>query len=583
MKIKPLLVSFALFICMTVSAAPLGTFFSYQGRLANGNGAANGIYDLQFALFDSGTNGTRIGPILTNAATSVSNGLFTVSLDFGASAFGGATRWLEISVKTNNAPAFVILTPRQSISAVPYALNALTAGSVAASQINGVIPDTLLSTNVPLLGQNQIFTGTNFFQGPLILTNSANAFAGVFSGNGMGLTNIPPVTTVLTTNSSLAEIKAAVAKGGLIWFQPGDYWAIDNLELTNNTVILGWNAILHAKPGLTNFLIDEDINTENISIYGLSVTGDRFLSYSDPSFTSADPAPIPYVQVNLINHGGMRLNMASGGTIADCSAYGFGGYGFMLVSRNGSNAAGRLGGFFHGNHAYKNGVGVAVLGQEYDYPGYPNAPQSSWPTTLVTDEHQLISGNEMFENGFGLYAPAGNCIIIGNKITDNNFGIALASSENNTHGEIIGNTLNHNNYAIAGYSIVGEIIKDNLMLDVNALSFGFCGYIVLDNNQIAGQPTVTITLTNQPATVPNFVTISHNTYFGSWGTDFIVKTNFGTAPGKVYIYGNRSLNVTNDTDKSTVSLLEIGAGATTNYTFGGATLYITNGAIMKVQ
>lgn len=580
---KSFFAGLALFFCLTVPAAPVSAMFTYQGRLGDGNGPANGIYDLQFALFDAATNGTHIGSFLTNTATPVGNGLFTVSLDFGANVFTGEARWLEISVKTNGAPTFTILSPRQQLTAVPYALDAATAESVAAGHISGVIPDALLSTNVSLLGQNQIFTGSNFFQGPLVLTNAANMFAGAFSGNGAGLTNIPPVTTVLTTNSSFAEIKAAVAKGGLIWFQPGDYPAVDNLKLTNNTVIFGWNAILHAKPGLTNFLIDEDINTMNISIYGLSVTGDRFLSYADPGFTSADPAPLPYIETNLINHSGMRLNMASGGTVADCSAYGFGGYGFMLVSRNGSTAAGRLGGFFHGNHAYQNGVGVAVLGQEYDYPGYPYAPQSSWPTTLVTDEHQLISGNEMFANAFGLYAPAGNCLIIGNKITGNNFGIALESSENNTHGEIIGNTLNHNNYAITGFSIVGEIIKDNIMLDVNALSFGFSGYIVLDNNQIAGQPTVTISITNQPATVPSFVTISHNTYFGSWGTDFIVKTNFGSAPGKVYVYGNRSLNVTNDTDTSTISLLEIGAGVTTNYPVGTATLYITNGAIMKVQ
>lgn len=576
-------IAFCFIAACAISAAPVNSFFTYQGRLADGNGAANGVYDLQFELFDSSTDGAGIGPVLTNNAVPISNGLFSVSLDFGAGAFDGQMRWLQISVKTNNSSTFTTLAPRQAISAAPYALDAAKAESVEGKNITGVIPDVSLSTNVSLLGQSQVFTGTNFFQGPLFLTNGGNVLAGIFSGNGGGLSNIPPVTTVLTTNSSVSQIKAAVAKGGLIWFQPGDYWAMDNLQLTSGTVILGWNAVLHAKPGLTNFLIDEDINTANISIYGLTVAGDRYLAYTDPNFLSFVPHPLPYYQANLINHGGMRLNMASGGTIADCSAYGFGGYGFMLVSRNGSSAANTLGGFFHGNHAHDNGVGVGVLGAAFDYPGYPYAPANTWPVRLITDEHQLISGNEMFANGIGLYAPGGNCFITGNKITGNNFGIVLGPGDNNTHGEVVGNTLNHNNYAFIAYSAVGEVIKDNIMLDINALSIISCGYLILENNHIGGQPTVTLTVTNNPLDAPSFVTIAHNSYAGSWGKDFLLKTNFGTAPGKAYVYGNRSYSVTNDTDGSTISLEEIGAGATTNYSLGGTTLWITNGMIMKVQ
>lgn len=584
-NIKSILAYLAIYGCiaaLNLLAAPINSLFTYQGRLTDGNGGANGVYDLQFALFDSGTNGMRIGPILTNTAISVSNGIFTTSLDFGPGVFDGEMRWLEVSVKSNNAPAFTILTPRQPLTATPYALDAATAEAVSANRINGVISDASLSTNVSLLGRSQIFTGSNFFQGPLFLTNGANVLAGIFSGNGAGLSNIPPVTTVLTTNSGIAEIKAAVAKGGLIWFQPGNYWSIDNLQLKSDTVILGWNAVLHAKPGLTNFVIDEGVNTANISIYGLTVAGDRFLAYTDPSFISFVPHPLPYYQTNLINHGGMRLNMASGGTTADCSAYGFGGYGFMLVSHNGSSAANTLSGFFHGNHAHDNGVGVGVLGPAFDYPGYPYAPANTWPG-LITDEHQLISGNEMFGNGIGLYAPGGNCFISGNKITGNNLGVVLGPGDNNTHGEIVGNTLNHNNYAVVAYSAIGEVIKDNIMLDINSLSITSCGYLILENNHIGGQPTVTVTVTNNPLDAPSFVTISHNSYAGSWGTDFILKTNLGTAPGKVYVYGNRSFTATNNTDGSTISLLEIGAGATTNYVVGGATFYITNGAVMKVQ
>lgn len=578
--IKPFLLQAVLFLWLalvTAPAAPIGTLFTYQGQLNSGNSRANGSYDLQFEIYDSPTNGTRVGPILTNTAVLVNNGLFTAPLDFGAGIFTAEARWLQISVKTNDAPAFITLTPRQQLTTTPYAVEAAVADAVSASHINGVLPDALLSTNVPLL------TGSNFFQGPLILTNFASTFAGQFFGNGAGLTNIPPVSTVLTTNSTFAEIKAAIAKGGLIWFQPGDYWSIDTLELTNNTVILGWNAILHAKPGFTGFLIDEAPSTENISVYGLSVTADRYLPYSAPDFISLTPWPSPYYQTKMINQSGMRLNMASGGTTAGCSAYGFGGYGFMLISRNEYNEAGLLGSFFHDNHAYYDAVGVGVLGPTYEYPGTPYAPVDE-NTNNITAEHQLISGNEMFENGMGLYAPAGNCVIIGNKITGNNFGVVLMNGPNNAHGEIIGNTLNHNNYGLVAVSLIGETIRNNLFLDVNSIYIYAAGYLTFDGNQLNGSPGMTVTVTNNPGAPPSYVTFSHNFYRGSWGRDFILNTNFGPASGATYVYGNRSLDVSNDTDGSMISLTEIGEGATTNYTIpGGPTFYVTNGVIVKIQ
>jgi hypothetical protein len=85
-------------ICLgLVTARAQQTAFTYQGKLTDGGSAANGNYDLQFALFDSPTDGTQISTTKTLASVSVSAGIFTVSLDFGANAFNGATRYLEIS------------------------------------------------------------------------------------------------------------------------------------------------------------------------------------------------------------------------------------------------------------------------------------------------------------------------------------------------------------------------------------------------------------------------------------------------------------------------------------------------------
>ncbi len=110
-------------------AAPIASAFTYQGRLSDRGQPANASYDLSFALFDAAQNGSRVAEPLTNPATPVSNGLFTVTLDFGAGVFTGDTRWLEISVRPAGSPDdFARLAPRQPLAPTPYALHAPTAG-----------------------------------------------------------------------------------------------------------------------------------------------------------------------------------------------------------------------------------------------------------------------------------------------------------------------------------------------------------------------------------------------------------------------------------------------------------------------
>jgi len=110
-----------------------GIAFTYQGRLNDAANPAAGIYDLRFTIYDS-TNlpGTVIAGPVTNTTTSVSNGLFTVTLDFGAGVFTGPARWLEIGVRTNGASPFVTLSPRQNITPAPYAITAVNLASVVA-------------------------------------------------------------------------------------------------------------------------------------------------------------------------------------------------------------------------------------------------------------------------------------------------------------------------------------------------------------------------------------------------------------------------------------------------------------------
>jgi hypothetical protein len=79
--------------------AATGTAFTYQGQLKKDGSPVNGTCDFQFSLWDAAGSGSPpIGgnPIgITQTATiSVTNGLFTAQIDFGADAFQGDARWL---------------------------------------------------------------------------------------------------------------------------------------------------------------------------------------------------------------------------------------------------------------------------------------------------------------------------------------------------------------------------------------------------------------------------------------------------------------------------------------------------------
>jgi hypothetical protein len=164
----------ALCLLPSVFCRAQGTAFTYQGRLNSGPNPANGLYDLQFGIFDAATNGNQQGGYVTTNAVAVSNGLFTVTLDFGAGIFTGPARWLDISVRTNGAVSFVTLTPRQALTATPYSIQ--SASAVSATSAQSVLAGNISGT----LSPGQLPSG--------IVTNGATGvnISGTFSGNLSG-------------------------------------------------------------------------------------------------------------------------------------------------------------------------------------------------------------------------------------------------------------------------------------------------------------------------------------------------------------------------------------------------------------
>src|ERR1035438_3884559 len=140
-----------------LSAAPLGTAFTYQGRLTDGANPASGGYDLRFTIYDA-----------------LTNGLFTTPVDFGQPPANFNAMWLDIGMCTNgSAGDFTAVSPRQALLPAPYAFYALNSSNAVTAEnavsLLGVLPGAQLAGN---------------YSGALNFDNTGNSF----SGNGAGLT-----------------------------------------------------------------------------------------------------------------------------------------------------------------------------------------------------------------------------------------------------------------------------------------------------------------------------------------------------------------------------------------------------------
>jgi hypothetical protein len=203
-----LLVFVAVLVCVDGARAQTTTF-TYQGRLTDGGNPANGNFDLQFALFDNATGGAQIGSTLTRSSVAASGGVFSVQLDFGVTAFPGANRFLEISVRPSVGGSFMTLSPRQQISSTPYAIRTLNAGtadalssacvacvqdsqinSVAGSKVTGAIPVSSLPGGSTSYVQNGSATQNASFN-----VSGSGTIGGLFRAGAVAI-NVPPNNSV---------------------------------------------------------------------------------------------------------------------------------------------------------------------------------------------------------------------------------------------------------------------------------------------------------------------------------------------------------------------------------------------------
>ncbi len=211
----------ALLFALPQATHALSTAFTYQGQLLfNGNPFTGICPDLEFSLWDapgSGSppsGGNRIGQTFVVPDTMVTNGVFTVQIDFGAPAFDGNDRWLQIGV--NCAGPATILSPRQQLTATPYALYAASASSAGDVTCSGCVSTGDLA--------NGAVTATKIASGAIQQSNLAFTPGSMTSITaGTGLTG-GTITTSGTIGANIGTTAGTVATGDHTHASP--YWGL---------------------------------------------------------------------------------------------------------------------------------------------------------------------------------------------------------------------------------------------------------------------------------------------------------------------------------------------------------------------
>ena len=145
----------ALVVVLSSSAFAQTTAFSFQGKLSDGGIPANGSYDLQFRLYDSLAGGAQVGSSVGISGVIATGGIFSVELDFGAGAFDGGDRWLEIAVSPAGAGSFTTLSPRQRLGSSPYSIRSLSSQvaetAIDSASLGGLPAGNFVNTTDPRL------------------------------------------------------------------------------------------------------------------------------------------------------------------------------------------------------------------------------------------------------------------------------------------------------------------------------------------------------------------------------------------------------------------------------------------------
>ena len=417
-------------------AAPMGTAFTYQGRLLDANSAADGLYDFQFKLYDANTAGNQLDSDVNMPDVDVIDGYFTVELDFGGGVFDGNAVWLDIGVRPgdmNDPNVYTTLSPRQEVTPTPYAIYAqnsagLTlpyAGSVASGNVAFWIRNT--GTAQGIIGHADQHDG---------IVGSSNAFgkSGVFGFNdtagGIGIFG--------SSNDGIGVQGHTHGTGRAGFFEIVNPANNNNaLEATTN----GGGSAVHGSNG-SNYGY---LGTSSYGVYGYAAGTSGFGLYGRAAGNGGVGA------YGYASNTGDTTNY--GGYFTAAGSYGRGVYGRAINSGNITN----YGGYFTAAGSTGRGIyGYASnTGDVYNYGGYFTAAGTYGRGVFGYASNSgdgLNTGGYFKANGtvaYGVegYAPGTSGIGVYGHST--NKGVYGYSTGNNGHG-VEGNVTGDNSYGVYG-------------------------------------------------------------------------------------------------------------------------------------
>ncbi|SPE62407.1 exported hypothetical protein [Verrucomicrobia bacterium] len=258
------------------ATAALGTAFTYQGRLDDTGACADGFYNFQFTLWSQqAPGGMQLAGPLPIPNVLVTNGLFTVTLDFGPGVFNGTAYWLDTSVATNTQPTpppVVELSPRLQLFPTPYAIYAETAGGVGAGSITGsdIASSTLTAGNI---ASGQVVKSLNMLEDAVTLSGTPD----------LAVSSSGSTITIMDNGTAANTASTLVRRDSTMSFSAGSITLAGTLTLppAPDTIYAGANTLLHSDND-ENFFAGSAAGAKNTSGSGNTAIGYSAL-YSNTS------------------------------------------------------------------------------------------------------------------------------------------------------------------------------------------------------------------------------------------------------------------------------------------------------------
>ncbi len=386
-------------LASAAAQTPLGTEFTYQGQLNESGVLADGDYDFVFRLYDADTGGMQIGSDFPVDDWPVSDGLFTVQVDFGDSAFNSEARWLEVAVRPwdSNDP-HTVLSPRQPVTAAPVALYALD--GPGATGLWEAVGNNIVNTNSGFVGINrtdtvtgaeyfgiQTPTGDGAWGGMYIRTDSTTGkpFYGYNTGaetawtyldgstgtwylynDGARITvedtgnvgiGTPSPSTALEVNGTVTAT-AFVGDGSGLTGIPGTLWETSGSDIYYNAGNVG----IGTSTPSSRLHVGGDVNARNITLNGNTSGGVD--AYTSTTTIWPQNAAVYGAATNMDSHGYLGGAYGAYGNTASVLPDAAGVWGTVSSTTPGSSSAG-----VRGQNFGTGGSGIGVYGSQ-DGSGY---------------------------------------------------------------------------------------------------------------------------------------------------------------------------------------------------------------------